>query len=33
MVDALTEKVLIYDPVSVESCWKFSDEVMKLLGK
>lgn len=31
MVDALIEKVLVYDPEHVEICWKFSDEVMKLL--
>lgn len=33
MVDALIEKVLVYDPRHVEIRWKFSDEVMKLLGK
>ena len=31
MVDALIEKVLVYDPEHVEIRWKFSDEVMKLL--
>ena len=31
MVDALIEKVLIYDPEHVEIRWKFSDETMKLL--
>ena len=31
MVDALIEKVLIYDPEHVEIRWKFSDEAMKLL--
>ena len=30
-VDALIEKVLIYDPEHVEIRWKFSDEAMKLL--
>ena len=33
MVDALIEKVLVYDPGHVEIRWKFSDEVMKLLNK
>lgn len=33
MVDALIEKVLVYDPRHVEIRWKFSDEVLKLLGK
>ena len=33
MVDALIEKVLVYDPEHVEIRWKFSDEVMKLLKK
>lgn len=33
MVDALIEKVLIYDPRHVEIRWRFSDEVMKLLDK
>lgn len=33
MVDTLIEKVLVYDPRNVEIRWKFSDEVMKLLGK
>ena len=32
MVDALIEKVLVYDPRHVEIRWKFSDEVMKILG-
>lgn len=33
MVDALIEKVLVYDPRHMEIHWKFSDEVLKLLGK
>lgn len=31
IVGALVEKVLVYDPRYVEICWKFSDEVMRLL--
>jgi len=31
IVGALIEKVLVYDPRHVEICWKFSDEVMRLL--
>ena len=31
IVDALIEKVLVYDPEHVEIRWKFSDEVLKLL--
>lgn len=31
MVDALIEKVLVYDPEHMEIRWKFSDEAMKLL--
>lgn len=31
IVDALIERVLVYAPEHVETQWKFSDEVMKLL--
>lgn len=31
IVGALIEKVLVYDPRHVEICWKFPDEVLKLL--
>lgn len=31
IVDALVERVLVYDPGHVEIRWKFSDEVMGLL--
>lgn len=31
IVDALIEKVMVYDPRHVEIRWKFSDEVWKLL--
>lgn len=31
IVDALIEKVLVYDPEHVEIRWKFSDEALKLL--
>ena len=33
IVDALIEKVMVYDPRHVEIRWKFSDEVWKLLRK
>ncbi|MDM8236345.1 DUF4368 domain-containing protein [[Ruminococcus] torques] len=31
IVDALIEKVLVYDPGHVEIRWKFSDEIMKMM--
>ena len=31
MVQALVDKVVVYDPRHVEIRWKFSDEVLKLL--
>lgn len=31
IVQALIDKVLVYDPEHVEICWKFSDEVLKLI--
>ena len=31
IVDALIEKVIVYDPRHIEICWKFLDEMMKLL--
>lgn len=31
IVGVLIEKVLVYDPKDVEACWKFSDEVLRLL--
>jgi DNA repair exonuclease SbcCD ATPase subunit len=31
MVQALVDKVVVYDPRHVEICWKFSDEVLRLL--
>ena len=33
IVDALIEKVMVYDPTHVEIRWKFSDEVGELLKK
>ena len=33
IVDALIEKVMVYDPRHVEIRWKFSDEVGELLKK
>lgn len=32
IVDALIEKVLVYNPERVEIRWKYSDEVLKLLN-
>lgn len=31
IVQALVDKVVVYDPRHVEIRWKFSDEVLKLL--
>lgn len=31
IVQVLVDKVVVYDPRHVEICWKFSDEVLKLL--
>jgi hypothetical protein len=31
IVQALVDKVVVYDPRHVEICWKFSDEVLRLL--
>lgn len=31
MVEALIEKVLVYDPEHVEIQWKFSDEILKFI--
>ena len=33
IVEALIDKVLVYDPEHVEIRWKFSDDVMKLLSE
>lgn len=31
IVQALIDKVVVFDPEHVEICWKFSDEVLKLI--